>query len=134
MRTDRKPIISEARKTPRITDTCQTQTCRLFKLTRSTAHYKIVEISDTALQAYVDNITNLMPEIPSKTRTRLLSLGLSERDVDFLMSVDASREIGFDGTLVPGAVALFDQISIRHDPKTALNWFVWSLIYRRTYR
>lgn len=64
-----------------------------------------------------------MPELPDATRSRLLSRGLSERDVEFLISVDGGREVGFDGELGRGgAVAFFDQVSKGRDAKSAFNW------------
>lgn len=63
-----------------------------------------------------------MPELPDETRARLLAKGLSERDVDFLMSIDSNREVHFDGQLGNGFVSFFDSVSDGRDPKTAFNW------------
>ncbi|EPQ58946.1 Glutamyl-tRNA Gln amidotransferase B subunit [Gloeophyllum trabeum ATCC 11539] len=57
-------------------------------------------------QAYIDRIRSTMPELPDATRARLICQGLTSRDADVLMSVDAGREVGFDGQLGEGAVAL----------------------------
>jgi hypothetical protein len=65
-----------------------------------------------------------MPELPDATRARLGALGLAERDVGVLMSVDAGREVGFDGALGAGAVAYFDAVARRRDPKLVANWSV----------
>ena len=68
-----------------------------------------------------------MPELPDATRIRLLRHGLSERDVDVLMSVDSGREVGFDGEPgTGGAVAYFDTLSKVRDPKVVVNWLVSS--------
>lgn len=63
-----------------------------------------------------------MPELPSETRERLLKLGLSERDVGVLLSVDSGRDVGVDGSLEGGVIAYFDQLSRDHDPKAVVNW------------
>lgn len=68
-----------------------------------------------------------MPELPDATRARLITLGLSERDATVLMSVDAGREVGYDGVLGSGAVAYFDAVAFGHDPKIAANWCVHSM-------
>lgn len=65
-----------------------------------------------------------MPPSPSATRTRLLGLGLSERDADVLMSIDAGKNIPFDGEpSTTGAVAYFDRVAERRDPKLVANWY-----------
>ena len=51
-------------------------------------------------------------------------MGLNERDVGFLMSIDAGREVGFDGQLGRGFVSYFDEVAKNRNPKAALNWFV----------
>ena len=65
-----------------------------------------------------------MPELPAATRQRLLGRGLSERDVDFLLSIDSGREVDFDGKLGPGVVSYFDAVSAGRSPKQSFNWFV----------
>lgn len=72
-----------------------------------------------------------MPELPLETRDRLLKLGLSERDVGVLLSVDSGRDVGTDGLLEQGVVAYFDQLSRDHDPKTVVNWSA-STLFRCT--
>ena len=76
------------------------------------------------VQTYVDAIRQRMPELPDATQARLLSQGLSQRDVDVLMDVDSGREVGFDGELGRGAVAYFDEVSRGRDPKAVVNWLV----------
>ena len=63
-----------------------------------------------------------MPELPSATRARLATIGLTPRDIDVIMSVDAGREVGFDGDLGSGAVAYFDAVALNRDPKIVVNW------------
>jgi hypothetical protein len=65
-----------------------------------------------------------MPDLPGATRSRLDASGLSKRDIDVLMSVDAGREVGFDGELGTGAVSYFDAVAAGRDPKHAANWWV----------
>ncbi|KAI6034909.1 GatB/GatE catalytic domain-containing protein [Pisolithus orientalis] len=66
---------------------------------------------------YIERVRSSMPELPSETRVRLLSMGLSERDADVLMTVDAGREVGFDGEIGKGAVAYFTDLVCGRDPK-----------------
>ena len=63
-----------------------------------------------------------MPELPDATRDRLQSVGLSQRDIEVLMSVDSGREVGYDGLLGYGAVRYFDTVARGRDPKTVVNW------------
>jgi aspartyl-tRNA(Asn)/glutamyl-tRNA(Gln) amidotransferase subunit B len=63
-----------------------------------------------------------MPELPQVMRGRLLSKGLNERDVDFLMSLDVGRDVQYDGAPSQGFLSFFEQVSKNRDPKTALNW------------
>ena len=51
-------------------------------------------------------------------------MGLSERDVDVLMTIDADIEVGFDGKSRQGAVAFFDEVSQGRSPKLIVNWCV----------
>lgn len=79
------------------------------------------------IQAYLIGIRKSMPELPEVTRTRLLSRGLSLRDVDFLMTIDAGKDIGFDGQ--PGfgsVVSYFDSVSEEKNAKSAFNWSILS--------
>lgn len=75
-------------------------------------------------QTYIDSIRQTMPELPAATRERLLLQGLTPRDIDVLMSVDAGREVRFDGELGSGAVAYFDAVAFGRDPKAVVNWSV----------
>lgn len=65
-----------------------------------------------------------MPELPNETRARLLSRGLNARDVDFIMTLDTSRDIGFDGQLGEGIVSYFDKVAEGSDVKLVFNWSV----------
>jgi len=78
--------------------------------------------------SYISSVREQMPELPEATRSRLLRRGLSERDFDFLISVDGGREVGFDGELGRGgAVAYFDLVSVGRDAKSAFNWITHDL-------
>ncbi|TFK55405.1 Glutamyl-tRNA amidotransferase B subunit [Heliocybe sulcata] len=79
-------------------------------------------------QSYVDRIRSTMPELPGETRARLLKQGLTVRDVDVLTSVDAGREVGFDGQLGEGAVVYFDAVAIGRNPKIVVNWITQDLL------
>ena len=66
-----------------------------------------------------------MPELPDATRKRLLAQGLSAQDTNVLMTADAGREVGIDGTFGRGGVvAYFDAVSEGREPKTVVNWIV----------
>ena len=72
-----------------------------------------------------------MPELPDATRKRLLAQGLSAQDANVLMTADAGREVGMDGTFGKGGVvAYFDAISEGRDPKIVVNWIVQVLFGR----
>ncbi|EIN10973.1 Glutamyl-tRNA amidotransferase B subunit [Punctularia strigosozonata HHB-11173 SS5] len=61
-------------------------------------------------QTYIEDVRTSMPELPEATRARLLARGLSDRDVQVLMAVDAGREVGFDGKLGQGAIAVTHEL------------------------
>lgn len=76
-------------------------------------------------EAYVEKIRASMPELPDATRERLLAQGLPAWDTNVLMTADAGREVGMDGTFGRGGViAYFDAISKGRDPKVVVNWIV----------
>jgi hypothetical protein len=52
-----------------------------------------------------------MPELPRETRMRLMSVGLTEQETEVLMTVDAGREVRFDGEPARGAVQYFDRLA-----------------------
>lgn len=63
-----------------------------------------------------------LPPLPNEIRTRLLDLGLSERDVNVLMTIDADIDTEYDGTPKRGAVVYFDEVSQNRSPKVVVNW------------
>lgn len=69
-------------------------------------------------------VKDSLPPLPQATRARLLDLGLPERDVEVLMTIDAEVDVGFDGEPRRGAVAYFDDVSKGRNPKVVVNWFV----------
>ncbi|KAF5393281.1 hypothetical protein D9757_000604 [Collybiopsis confluens] len=79
-------------------------------------------------QEHVDSVRRGMPSLPASTRSRLLqtysSKGVTERDIEVLMNLDANREIPYDGaeSSILGAVAYFEQLCSRNrDPKITQN-------------
>ncbi|KAL4081424.1 GatB/GatE catalytic domain-containing protein [Scleroderma yunnanense] len=84
------------------------------------------------LKEYIDQVRNSMPELPEAIRARLLSMGLSERDADVLMTVDAGRDVGFDGELGNGAVTYFNSLVQGRDPKVVVNWMTHELLGQLT--
>lgn len=79
-------------------------------------------------QEYIDQVRKSMPRLPEATREYLLSMGLSERDADVLMSIDAGREVGFDGEIGNGVVSYFDALVRGRDPKVVVNWLTHELL------
>ena len=65
-----------------------------------------------------------MPELPRETRARLMSVGLTEQEAEVLMTVDAGREVRFDGEPAQGAVQYFDRLAQGRSAKAAVNWYV----------
>lgn len=70
----------------------------------------------------MSRVKESMPPLPTSTRARLLELGLSGRDVDVLMTIDADIDVGYDGEPRRGAVAYFDEVSQGRNPKVTVNW------------
>jgi aspartyl-tRNA(Asn)/glutamyl-tRNA(Gln) amidotransferase subunit B len=66
-----------------------------------------------------------MPKLLDATHIHLQTdYGLSMRDVDVLISADSGHDIKFDGKLIQGAVAYFDDLcvgGIDRDPKVIVN-------------
>ncbi|KIP04894.1 hypothetical protein PHLGIDRAFT_108957, partial [Phlebiopsis gigantea 11061_1 CR5-6] len=83
-------------------------------------------------EEYVFRVKKELPPLPNVTRARLLALGLSERDVDVLMTIDADIDTEYDGTAKRGAVAYFDEVSQGRNPKTAVNWITNELLGQLT--
>ena len=65
-----------------------------------------------------------MPALANEIRERLELLGLSQRDIDVLTSVDSGNEVDFDGRLNHGVVTYFEALTKGRDPKTVVNWYV----------
>lgn len=65
-----------------------------------------------------------MPELPQETRARLMNIGLTEQEAEVLMTVDAGREVRFDGEPAKGAVQYFDRLAQGRSAKAAVNWYV----------
>ena len=82
------------------------------------------------LQSRIQSIRASLPELPWEARKRLKEVyGLSERDVDVLLNVDAGREVRFDGEPGDSAVSFFDKLCTtqraaggRRNPKVVVNW------------
>lgn len=68
-----------------------------------------------------------MPELPDTLASRLRSqYGISDHDVNTLLSVDAFMDIALDGERPAGSlVDYFERITAEGiDGKTAINWYV----------
>ncbi|KAI5123397.1 hypothetical protein M0805_006105 [Coniferiporia weirii] len=78
-------------------------------------------------EKYIELIRATMPDLPEESRTRLLAKGLTPRDADFLMSLDAGREVGFDGQQIPGFASFYENVAKDRDPKIAINWITHDL-------
>ncbi|KAF8638583.1 hypothetical protein AX17_002125 [Amanita inopinata Kibby_2008] len=103
-------------------------------------------------QDRISQIRHHLPELPNSTRTRLQQqYGLSDRDIEVLLSIDSGRIVPFDGknpkdidTSEIGAVTYFDRVCAgassleysgksplsevletkKRDPKIVVNWCV----------
>lgn len=76
---------------------------------------------------------NTLPLLPGAFRARLIETygpkGVTSDEIDILMSLDAAREIPFDGEDDQGvsemsAVTYFERVvdNGKRDPKTVINW------------
>lgn len=65
-----------------------------------------------------------MAELPRETRARLTRMGLTAQEAEVLMTVDAGREVRFDGEPPQGAVQYFDRLAQGRSAKAAVNWYV----------
>ncbi|KAF8732591.1 hypothetical protein AX14_004192 [Amanita brunnescens Koide BX004] len=81
----------------------------------------------------VNDINRNLPELPHEARQRLQQqYGLSDRDIEVLLTIDSEREVLFDGEDTKnqggpeaGAVAYFDNLCTQQrDPKVVINWSV----------
>lgn len=65
-----------------------------------------------------------MPQSPADTSLRLTKeYGLTKRDIQVLMTLDAGNTVGVDGTVNPGVVTMFESIARGRDPRLAYNWY-----------
>ena len=65
-----------------------------------------------------------MPALANEIKERLELLGLSQQDIDVLMSVDSGNEVDFDGRLNHGAVTYFEALTKSRNSKVVVNWYV----------
>jgi aspartyl-tRNA(Asn)/glutamyl-tRNA(Gln) amidotransferase subunit B len=65
-----------------------------------------------------------MPALANEIRERLERHGLSQKDIDVLMTVDSGNEVGFDGQLNHGAVTYFEALTNGRSSKVVVNWCV----------
>jgi len=81
-------------------------------------------------QSYITRIQESTPTLPAVTLARLQSeYGLSPRDAEVLMSIDAGSEVGFDGAPGPGgAVRYFESVARGREAKAAVNWITHDLL------
>jgi aspartyl-tRNA(Asn)/glutamyl-tRNA(Gln) amidotransferase subunit B len=79
-------------------------------------------------------VRSTLPALPSEIRDRLLKQydGLTSNHVDVLMSLDADREIDYDGNVndddpsTLGAVAYFEELcKPQRNPRVVANWSVF---------
>jgi Asp-tRNA(Asn)/Glu-tRNA(Gln) amidotransferase B subunit len=67
-----------------------------------------------------------MPELPTALAERLKSqYGISEHDINTVMSVDAFIDIGLDGERQTGSIVNYFERVVAEgvDAKTAINWY-----------
>ncbi|KDQ08250.1 hypothetical protein BOTBODRAFT_59456 [Botryobasidium botryosum FD-172 SS1] len=81
-------------------------------------------------QSFIAQIRECTPALPAVTLARLQSeYGLTLRDAEVLMSIDAGSEVGFDGEPSPGgAVRYFESVAHGRDAKAAVNWITHELL------
>jgi aspartyl-tRNA(Asn)/glutamyl-tRNA(Gln) amidotransferase subunit B len=48
--------------------------------------------------------------------------GLHQKDIDVLLSVDAGKDVPYDGEQGYSAVRYFETVAARRDPKAVVNW------------
>lgn len=74
-------------------------------------------------QAYLKNVEASLPELPDHLRQRLTKqYNLTQRDVDILLSVDAGKDVPFDGEASTSVVSFFEATAEGRSPKTVVNW------------
>jgi len=74
---------------------------------------------------YLDRVRASLPELPDATRQRLaMNYGLVPQDIEVLMSVDAGKDVPYDGEKGLRAVAYFEVVAAGGNPKIVVNWIV----------
>ncbi|GJJ07212.1 hypothetical protein Clacol_001412 [Clathrus columnatus] len=80
-------------------------------------------------QAYLQSIKAFLPEHPDHLRKRLVEqYGFNQQDVNVLLSIDAGRDVPFDGETGQSAVSFFEETVKGRNPKTVFNWIVNELV------
>ena len=87
-------------------------------------------IAAVIIQEEIDSVKTNLPLLPQQRRQNLLDTylpaGVTESDIDILLSLDEGREIGYDGREPPSrssAVAYFEKLSSSgRNAKAVLNW------------
>jgi aspartyl-tRNA(Asn)/glutamyl-tRNA(Gln) amidotransferase subunit B len=65
-----------------------------------------------------------LPELPNASRRRLREqYGLSQQDIDVLLSVDSGKDVPYDGEMGYSAVSYFETTAQGRDPKAVVNWY-----------
>jgi len=77
---------------------------------------------------YITSVRNEMPALANEIRERLERHGLSQKDIDVLMTVDSGNEVGFDGQLNHGAVTYFEALTNGRSSKVVVNWIIHELL------
>ncbi|KAF8514854.1 Glutamyl-tRNA amidotransferase B subunit [Hysterangium stoloniferum] len=76
-------------------------------------------------EEYLDRVRASLPELPDATRQRLAkNYGLVPQDIEVLMSVDAGKDVPYDGEKRRSAVAYFEAVAVGRNPKIVVNWIV----------
>ncbi|KAJ4467903.1 Glutamyl-tRNA amidotransferase B subunit [Lentinula edodes] len=86
-------------------------------------------------EEHIEAVRREMPPLPDATRLRLIqtysSSGVTERNIDVLMNLDAVRDIAYDGVAedtAVGAVAYFELCSQGRDPKFVMDWIIQNFL------
>ncbi|KAF8530900.1 Glutamyl-tRNA amidotransferase B subunit [Gautieria morchelliformis] len=85
-------------------------------------------------QAYLNQVMASLPELPNTLRKRLREqYGLSQQDIDVLLSVDSGKDVPYDGEKGYSAVSYFETTAQGRDPKAVVNWMVNELLAQLTH-
>lgn len=80
-------------------------------------------------EAYLKHIETALPELPDRLHQRLAEqYGLTQQDVDVLLSIDAGRDVPFDGEQGTSVVSFFEETAKDRNPKSVINWIVNELV------